>query len=234
MNFTQMHERLRQELLRRIHRGTLSVSLLARQSGFGQSHLSNFLRSKRQLSLEALDRVLNVQRLTVSDLLPAAHSTEALNAGELDTLVPVVSYTAALFEPTVKSTPGQEMLRVPSQVLQSARSRVSSARRAWQRFVAIRIQAADAPPMEPLILADSIVLLDRHYNSLVPYRPNRLNLYAVQNETRLVVRYVDFLAERLVLRPHNLAFPVDLIELPSDKPHNDLLAGRVAMIVNEP
>jgi len=42
MNFTQMHERLRLELLRRIQRGTLSVSLLARQTGFGQAHLSNF------------------------------------------------------------------------------------------------------------------------------------------------------------------------------------------------
>ncbi len=52
MNFTQMHERLRVELLRRIERGTLSVSLLARQTGFGKSHLSNFLHSRRKLSLE--------------------------------------------------------------------------------------------------------------------------------------------------------------------------------------
>ena len=47
MNFTQMHERLRLELLRRIQRGTLSVSLLSRQTGFGQAHLSNFLNRKR-------------------------------------------------------------------------------------------------------------------------------------------------------------------------------------------
>src|SRR6202034_3824452 len=61
MNRTQMHERLREELVRRIQRGTLSVSLLARQTGFGQSHLSNFLHCKRQLSLEAMDRVLASQ-----------------------------------------------------------------------------------------------------------------------------------------------------------------------------
>src|SRR5579863_10212162 len=70
MNFLQMHERLRLELLRRIQRGTLSVSLLARQTGFGQSHISNFLRSRRQLSLEALDRVLIAQHMTAGDLLP--------------------------------------------------------------------------------------------------------------------------------------------------------------------
>ncbi len=57
MNFTQMHERLRLELLRRMQRGSLSVSLLARETGFGQPHLSNFLRGRRRLSLEAMDRI---------------------------------------------------------------------------------------------------------------------------------------------------------------------------------
>jgi hypothetical protein len=72
MNITQMHERLRLELLRRIQRGTLSVSLLSRQTGFGQSHLSNFLRSRRQLSLEAMDRIFAAQQLTIAALLPAS------------------------------------------------------------------------------------------------------------------------------------------------------------------
>ena len=82
MNFTQMHERLRLELLRRIQRGTLSVSLLARQTGFGQAHLSNFLHSRRQLSLEAMDRILAAQRLTVADLLPAVHQASLWPMGE--------------------------------------------------------------------------------------------------------------------------------------------------------
>ena len=67
MNFRQMHERLRQELLRRIERGSVSVSLLARQTGLGQSHLSNFLHSRRQLSLDAMDRVLAAQRLAADE-----------------------------------------------------------------------------------------------------------------------------------------------------------------------
>ena len=67
-----MHERLRLELLRRVQRGTVSVSLLGRQTGFGQAHLSNFLHSRRQLSLEAMDRILAAQHLTIADLLPSA------------------------------------------------------------------------------------------------------------------------------------------------------------------
>src|ERR1700690_1978487 len=78
MNFTQLHEHLRLELLRRIQRGSLSVSLLARETGFGQSHLSNFLHKKRQLSLAAMDRILDAQHMAAGDLLPANHSTASL------------------------------------------------------------------------------------------------------------------------------------------------------------
>src|ERR1019366_3718198 len=78
MNFSQMHEKLRLELLRRISRGTVSVSLLARQTGFGQSHLSNFLNSRRQLSMEAIDRLLAAQHLTAADLLPVLDSSLAM------------------------------------------------------------------------------------------------------------------------------------------------------------
>ncbi len=77
MNFTQMHERLRLELLRRIERGTSSVSLLARQTGFGKSHLSNFLHSRRQLSLQGLDRILTTQHMACGDLLQLGANSDA-------------------------------------------------------------------------------------------------------------------------------------------------------------
>jgi hypothetical protein len=125
------------------------------------------------------------------------------------------------------------MLHLPAGVLQTIRARVSNSRRVWQRFVAVRIPSADALPMEPLVLPEAITLLDRHYNSLMPYRPNRPNLYAVRQGSHLTLRYVDFIASRLVLRPHNIAFPVDLIEVdPSESP-SDLIAGRIALILNE-
>ena len=195
MNITQMHERLRLELLRRIQRGTLSVSLLARQSGFGQSHLSNFLRCKRQLSLQAMDRILASQRLTASDLLPAAYNERSASLEETESeTVPVVSHSAALFEPYIRPSGVQSVLHLPDGMLQSARTRISSARKTWQRFVAVRISSADALPMEPLILPDALVLLDRHYTSLMPYRPDRPNLYAVRSGSHLTLRYVDFTA----------------------------------------
>ena len=234
MNITQMHERLRLELLRRIQRGTLSVSLLARQTGFGQAHLSNFLHSRRQLSLEAMDRILAAQHLTAADLLPAAYRAQDRALDEEGSSVPIVSHATALFEPFIRPSAIQSMLHLPPGVLGTQRARVSNQRRAWQRFVAVRILAQDALPMDPLLLPDAIALIDRHYNSLTAYRPSRPNLYAVRNGAHLTLRYLDFVSNRLVLRPHNIAFPVELIEIDHGGSPSELIAGRIALILNEP
>ncbi len=234
MNFTQMHDRLRMELLRRVQRGTVSVSLLGRQTGFGQSHLSNFLHGHRQLSLEAMDRILKAQRLTVVDLLPSAQQITAEPAGNGVCSIPVVSHAVALFEPVIRRSAVQSLLYVPAVTVESIHSRAPGSRHAWERFVAVRVPAADTPPMDPLLLPEAIALIDRHYNSLLPYRPNRANLCAVRQGSHLALRYVDFLAGRLVLRPHNLAYPVDLIDVDSEESPNNLLVGRVALILNEP
>jgi len=233
MNFTQMHERLRLELLRRIQRGTLSVSLLARQTGFGQPHLSNYLRCRRQLSLEALDRVLAAQHLTAGDLLPAAHPERASPVDGEGCGVPLVSHSAALFEPFIRPSAVQLILQFPAGLLETIRARTSNTRRAWQRFVAVRVPRAEALAMDPLVLPEAIALLDRHYSSLRPYRRNRSNLYAIRNGAHLILRYADYLSDRLVLRPHNRSFPVDLIDVEPGESPNDLIAGRIVLIVNQ-
>lgn len=233
MNFNQMHERLRLVLLRRIQRGTLSVSLLSRQTGFGQPHLSNFLRCRRQLSLEAMDRILAAQRLTVADLLPALPQQSVWQGDESAGAVPLVSHATALDEPVIRPSAVQLMLHLPPGVLETVRARTVNVRRAWQRFVAVRVAAADALPMEPLVLPDALALIDRHYNVLVPYRPNRPNLYAIRHGAHLTVRYAEYQASRLILRPHNIAFPLDAITLNQEESPSDWLVGRVALILNE-
>lgn len=233
MNFTQMHERLRLELLRRIQRGTLSVSLLARQTGFGQAHLSNFLHNRRQLSLEAMDRILAAQHMAAADLLPVHFPREDMHALDEGSTVPVVSHATALFEPFIRPTAVQFMLHLPIGVLQRVSARASVTRRAWERFVAVQIPSSDSIAMEPLVFPEAIALIDRHYTSLSPYRPNQPNLYALRNRTRLTLRYVEFLSNRLVLRPHSITFPVDLIEVDPGESPTELIAGRVVLVLNE-
>jgi hypothetical protein len=228
MDFHQMHERLRLELLRRIQRGTLSVSLLARQTGFGQPHLSNFLHSRRQLSLDAMDRVLAAQHMTAADLLPAQRPR--LDWDESRSSVPVISHHAALFEPYIRPSAVQETLHLPARTLERIRTRVSQARRKWERFVAIRVSASDAVAMEPLVLPDAIVLIDRHAH-LVGSNPsagasaNRPYLYAVGVNERLTLRYLELKPGRLVLRPLN--------EVEPGQSAGDFIVGRVALVLNE-
>jgi transcriptional regulator with XRE-family HTH domain len=233
MNFTQMHERLRLELLRRIQRGSLSVSLLARKTGLGQPHLSNFLNGRRQLSLEALDRVLAAQHLTAGDLVPMIARAETTPADEKSGLVPLVSHATAMFEPYVRTSAVQSIIHFPASALESYRTRALSSRRTWQRFVAVRISATDAAAMDPLVQPEAIVLIDRHYNSLRSQGPPRLNVYAVRLDSHLLLRYVDFQHNRLVLRPHSVTAPVLLLEIGLDDAPNDLVVGRVALILNE-
>lgn len=233
MNMTQMHERLRVELVRRIQRGTLSVSLLSRQTGFGQSHLSNFLNCRRQLSLQAMDRILYAQHIGAGDLLPAHSMTEPLPMQPDLCAVPVVSQSAAATEPFIRPGAIHALLHLPASVIQSARSHAPTTRRMWQRFIAVRISPAEALPMEPVVLPDAYAVIDRHYNALTPYRPHKPTLYAVRRHTRLAFRYLDFQAGRLILRPHNRAFPVELIEIEPDAAPAESIIGRVLMILNE-
>ena len=233
MNFSQMHDRLRVELLRRIQRGTLSVSLLSRQTGFGKSHVSNFLHCRGSLSLEALDRVLAAQHLAVEDLIPLrAHNSPTAETGEPD-VVPLVSHSTALFEPVVRESAVQLKLQLPPGALRPLRTRTVTARRTWQRFVAIRIDHEDALPMDPVLGPNAIAVIDRHYNALASYRASRPNLVAVRDGSRLTLRYVEFTSMRLVLRPLNTAFPVDLIEIGPENSPGEFIAGRVAFIFKE-
>jgi hypothetical protein len=124
------------------------------------------------------------------------------------------------------------MLHLPVGALQSVRARTTGTRRAWERFVAIRVPAGDAIAMEPLVFPDAILLIDRHYNALSQYRPNRPNLYVLPYRSHLTLRYVEFTSNRLVLRPLNIAFPVELIEVDPGEQPSDLVTGRVVLILN--
>jgi len=236
MTFTRMHERLRQELLRRIQRGTLSVSLLNRQTGLTQSHISNFLLGKRRFSPAAMDRVLRTQKMDAGDLLPASEkraATDFLLNGEDTSAIPIVSHHSACSDPIIHPSAILALLPLPGGALQSIRTRAPSTRLTWQRFVAVRVSRAEALPMDPVIQPEALAVVDRHYNLPIPYRPSRRTLFAVHLQGRLLLRYVDLQEQRLVLRPLNMLFPVDLLEVEPGNTRSDAMVGRVVLVLNE-
>ncbi len=234
MDFTQLQERLRLELLRKIERGTLSVSLLARQTGLGQGHISNFLRSRRRLSLGTLDKIMNAQRLSVPDLLPPERNSVLSELGRERGQIPLVSHAVAVFEPYIRASSVQRLLTYPSDTIEAWRPLCTAARRQWERFVAVRVGSEESGPMEPLILKEALVILDRHYNSFKPYHEGAANVYGVKVGSRLAFRYAEFTANRLVLRPQGLGYPIDVVTVGMGEMANDSLIGRVALIQNEP
>src|SRR5262245_65494651 len=72
MKFKALQDNLRKTLWARIEGGELTGLRLADQTGFKQAHISNFLNRKRGLSIEGMDKVLNVQHLSVLDLIDPA------------------------------------------------------------------------------------------------------------------------------------------------------------------
>jgi hypothetical protein len=227
MNFQDLHELLRVELQRRIERGTLTGSRLAQQAGFQQAHISNFLNRKRALSLEGLDRVLASQNLTASPSPPPSTTSDPIE------IVPVVSPSAAMDQARISPAAVIETIQVSASRLQDNRARPSTRHAHWQRFLAIRADTQQSAAMDPLVSPGAIAVLDRHYNSLAPYRAHQPTLYAVRCGAALLLRFVDFDEGRLILRPYSRDFPVQLLPLATHETPADYIVGRVCLVFSE-
>ena len=242
MNFFELHERLRLITSNRVSQGVSSRSLLARQTGLAQAHISNFLNKRRRLSLRALDRVLTAQALRVEDLsvldlsildLSDSSPPAASRRDTVDT-IPLVAQSVAMNAPIITRRSVLDNLQVPMGCLEGLPLRRSASRRNWDRFVAVRVAPAQAAAMSPLLRPGSVAVIDRHYNSLANCRPPQPNLYAVRIRSQMFFRYVALESSRLVLRPHALESPVELLELGPQESPGDLIVGRVCLCLAEP
>jgi hypothetical protein len=199
-----------------------------------QAHISNFLNRKRALSLEGLDRVLAAQNLSIDQFLPLNLSAEAsIPAVDPTEIVPVVSASTAMDDVRVSPSATIETIQVSSSRLNDNRSRPASKYSHWQRFLAIRADAQQAAAMDPIVAVGAIVVLDRHYNSLAPYRLHQPTLYAVRSGAALLLRFVDFDEGCIILRPYSRAFPVQLIPIASHESPADYIVGRVCLVFSE-
>lgn len=234
MKFRRLQENLRDVLWDRIDGGGLTGLRLARQTGFKQAHISNFLNRKRGLSLEGMDRVLAVQHLSVLDLLDPAEINKRASIlppsnDEFQNIVVAEGIVAAT-HPLITSMNVKEILKVKKTALKKMREEIEGDRNRWERFVAIKADARDGMSMYPRLLPGAAVLIDRHYNSLKPYRKGELNMYAVMKNGGCTVKYVEMAGHHLILRPQNQAYPVEIIPIEEGKRPSDYLVGRIGYI----
>jgi hypothetical protein len=182
------------------------------------------------------DRILRAQKLKADDLLQSHPLRERGFGSPIDerhSAVPVVPDIIAIDARFVPASAVIAMLPLPPDALQSIPARPTSRRLKWQRFVAIRIPSKEALPMEPLILPDALVVLDRHDNSPKREDRQRLVLYAVRLSGHIVLGYVTRKTDRLVLRPHSQHYQVELLEIGTDRSPDDSIIGRVVYVLNK-
>ena len=230
MKFKALQENLRKALWERIADGELTGLRLANQTGFRQAHISNFLNRKRSLSLDGMDRVLSVQRISVLDLLDPAEVNKRATVtppsdDEFENVF-VVEPDVAANQPLIMSMKVREIQKFKRGFLRKLRPDMHGKRADWERFVAIKI-GGDGMSMYPRLLPGATVLIDRHYNSLQPYRKNELNMYAVRMKDSCIVRYVELAGRNIVLRPHNQSHVVEVLTMSDGEGFTDYLVGRV-------
>jgi hypothetical protein len=230
MKFKALQENLRKALWQRIDEGELTGLRLANQTGFRQAHISNFLNRKRNLSLDGMDRVLSVQRLSVLDLLDPNEVNKRATVtppsdDEFENIF-VVEGEVAANQPLIMSMKVREIQKFKRGFLRKLRPDMHGKRAEWERFVAIKI-TGDGMSMYPRLLPGATALIDRHYNSLEPYRKNELNMYAVRTQDSCIVRYVELAGRNIVLRPHNQSYSVEILTMAEGEAIADYLVGRV-------
>jgi len=234
MKFKVLQENLRKTLWERIEEGDLTGLRLAEQTGFKQAHISNFLNRKRGLSIEGMDRVLSVQHLSVLDLLDPREINKRASirppSGDEFENVLLVDGAIAATEPLVMSMNVKDILKFKKSFLRKLRPEMEGDRGKWERFVAIKIDGREGMSMYPRLLPGATVLIDRHYNSLKPYRKGESNMYAVLKEGTCTVKYVEVAGNHLILRPHNQSHPIEVITMDEGKSAADYLVGRVCHV----
>ncbi len=238
MSFVALQESLRKELRKRIDAGELTGMELARRTGFTQAHISNFLNRKRGLKLTALDRMLKAIGLSLYDLLnphelvrfaavPASTEAEYTD-------VPLVESRAAAASEVIVNEEVKELVKLGRAFLNRIRADLAApARKSWTRFVLIKADAKEGMSMWPRLNPGSVLLVDRHYTTLRPYRKNDRNIYAVRKGEVCTVKYVAQSGSLLILRPHNADYPVEALPIQEGQSVADLIVGRIAHVSAE-
>jgi hypothetical protein len=237
MKFKILQDNLRKILWERIEAGELTGLRLAEQTGFKQAHISNFLNRKRGLSIEGMDKVLSVQHLSVLDLLDPAEVNKRASilppSGDDFENILLTDPATAATHPLITASQVIEILKFKKTFLRKLKAETEGDRSAWHRFVLIRLDPRESVPMVPRLTPGATLLIDRHYNSLKPYRKGEFNMYAVLKSDTCAVRYVEAPGNQLILRPHNQSSPIEVLPIAEGKTASDYLVGRICQVSSE-
>ena len=181
-----------------------------------------------------MDRVIGVQKMSVLDLIDAQEinkraSIPPPSEDDFENVLLVESPVAAR-DATITREKVRDILKFKKSFLRRLRPSPDHGRSNWQRFVLMKIDSQDGLSMYPRLLPGATVLIDRHYNSLEPYRKQEANMYVVRRNGAATVKYIELSGRTMILRPHNQACPVSILEIEEDKTAADYIVGRVCHV----
>ncbi len=227
MNIQDLQDHLRAHIRLRIGRGELTGSGLAHAAQFPQGHLSNFLHHRRGLSTESLDRLLEALGIGLLDLIDVDEIRD--RAIPIESGTDNVAVVAAENAGLARFAPEQilETRSFSRAFLRRLKPRNSEDRRDWQRFVMVKL---DARPMFPPQESSAALLIDRHYNSLEPYRRLRPNIYAVSFSGRCLMGYLSLFDGHLLLRTRDPEAEVETLRVERGRAYSQYIIGRVCHV----
>jgi hypothetical protein len=213
--------------------GELTETALAEKTGFRQAHISNFLLRKRGLSVRATDDVLLAEELSVLDLVKQEELDERFPLppaleGDYANVLLVASKDAML--PQVLARNVLDVVKIKQSLLRRMRADVGANREHWARFLLIHPSREDCEAMRPRLVPRCMVLLDRHYNALAPYRRGDHPMCAVRCGDELMIRYVSLEGRTLALQGQTHKSRLHFVPVPGGAEARDLIVGRVAYV----
>jgi hypothetical protein len=233
VKFKALQDNLRKAVRDRIESGDLTGLHLAHQTGFRQAHISNFLNRKRSLSLAGMDKVLQVQHFSILDLIDPVElnkraSIPPPSEDDFENVLLVEGEIAS--EPHIMNRNVREIVKFKRGFLRKLRPEMEGNRSGWERFVLIRADGREGMSMYPRLMPGATVLVDRHYNSLKPYRRNDSNMSAVIRGGTCTLKYVEISGRNLVLRPQNSVYPVEVMPMAEGKAPAHYIIGRICHV----
>jgi hypothetical protein len=181
-----------------------------------------------------MDKVLAVQHLSVLDLLDPSEVNKRASIlppsrDEFENVL-LTDASIAATQPLITSMQVKEILKFKKTFPRKLKAETEGDRSDWQRFVLIKVDAKEAMSMYPRLMPGTTLLIDRHYNSLKPYRKSEFNMYAVLKNDTCAVRYVEVAGSHLILRPHNQSSPIEVMVMGNGKTAAEYLVGRVCYV----
>ncbi|MGA2369690.1 MAG: hypothetical protein ACLPPV_01970 [Candidatus Korobacteraceae bacterium] len=231
MKVQDLQDQLRAHIRARIGRGEITGVSLARAADFPQGHLSNFLNARRGLSLESMDRLLKTLDIGVLDLVAAKDIQARMVLPQAAEGVEKIAMVSAGNATLARFAPDQilETRSFNKSFLRKLKPRDAEDRRDWLRFVLIRMAVRGAN-LFPARTSTAVLLIDRHYSSLQPYRRLQPNVYAVSFGGRCVMGYVSVFDDYVVLRPRDPQQEVEMLRIERGRSYSEYIIGRVCHV----